>query len=273
MRGFTARVVVVTGAGSGIGRALALELAERGARISVSDNSVEDLSETVAQLARRGHGHHACTVDVTDRLAIRRYAAAVSGEYGTVNQVYNNAGSIAAGTGEHDDGGRYESVLAANLLGVINGTREFLPYLIASGEGHVVNISGLDDMTSRPEWTAFCASKYGVRGFTEALAYELAAAGHAVRTSMVHPEGFAVERSAVCSRVPENAFIRRFGGLHAERRTPSTQDAARTILDGVAAGRSRILVGCEARASDFLMRVFPSHAIQLSMWLRHRLRP
>jgi len=164
MSEFGGRVAVVTGAGSGIGRALAVALVQRGARIAVSDVDANGLAETARLI---GHGHRADPLDVTDRAAVLAYAEAVVAEFGHVNQVYNNAGVAFAGDVLGSAFEDIERVVDIDFWGVVNGTKAFLPHLIASGDGHVVNISSLFGLLAVPGQSAYNAAKFAVRGFTE----------------------------------------------------------------------------------------------------------
>ena len=168
------KVVVITGAGSGIGRALALNLARRGSLLVLSDVDDAGLAETVAQVeqagARQVRGDH---LDVADRAAFTSYAAGVAEHFGRVNVVVNNAGVALVGDIEDLEYPDMDWILAINFWGVVHGTKEFLPHLIASGDGHVVNISSLFGLVSMPGQSMYNATKYAVRGMTEALREEM----------------------------------------------------------------------------------------------------
>ena len=180
------KVCVVTGAGSGIGRALAGELARRGARLALCDVDEAALEQTAALV---GGEVHTQRLDVADRHAVVAYADAVAQRFAVVHQVYNNAGIAFSRSVLESDWADYERVLAVNLWGVIHGTKAFLPHLIASGDGHVVNVSSLNGILAQPGMSHYCTSKFGVRGFTEALRMELARDRHPVRATVVHPGG------------------------------------------------------------------------------------
>src|SRR3712207_4860809 len=156
MSGFAGRVAAVTGAGSGIGRALALALARRGARLALSDVDEAGLVET-ARLTQASEVHEA-RLDVTDRAAFDAYAAEVTARFGRVNQVYNKAGIVFARSVLESEPADYERVLAVNLWGVIHGTQAFLARLIASGEGHVVNVSSVNGFMAQSELSHYVAS-------------------------------------------------------------------------------------------------------------------
>lgn len=273
------KVAVVTGAGSGIGRELAAELARRGARLAVSDLDEAGLAGTTEQLKALGAEVHAAPLDVSDRPAVEAYATTVAAHFGVVHQVYNNAGVAGGGRSVLDnDWAAYERTLAVNLFGVIHGTKAFLPHLVASGDGHVVNVSSLNGIMGQPALSDYCAAKFGVRGFTEALRGELLAAGHPVRVSVVHPGGV---RTNIATAALERA--RREGAEVTARDEARTrvynekllkmpaQRAARIIVAGVEAGRPRILVGGDARAVDVLVRLAPRWYPKFAARLERRL--
>ncbi|WP_459979200.1 SDR family NAD(P)-dependent oxidoreductase, partial [Mycobacterium avium] len=189
MQGFAGKVAVVTGAGSGIGQALAVELARSGAKVAISDVDLEGLAHTEEQLKAIGAQYKADRLDVTEREAFLAYADAVKEHFGKVNQIYNNAGIAFTGDVEVSQFKDIERVMDVDFWGVVNGTKAFLPHLIASGDGHVVNVSSVFGLFSVPGQAAYNSAKFAVRGFTEALRQEMAAAGHPVAVTTVHPGG------------------------------------------------------------------------------------
>ncbi|MEB3371402.1 SDR family NAD(P)-dependent oxidoreductase [Saccharopolyspora mangrovi] len=257
------KVAVVTGAGSGIGREIAFELARRGARLAVSDVDELGLADTVDRLHALGAQVHSAGLDVSDRQAVEAYAASVAAHFGVVHQVYNNAGIAAGGAVADNDWETYERVLGVNLFGVIHGSKAFLPHLIASGDGHLVNVSSLNGIMGQPRSTAYCASKFGVRGFTESLRGEMLLAGHPVKVTVVHPGGV---RTNIASAGLADA--RRRGEVTPEDearvrtynekllKMPPLQ-AARIVVDGVEAGKERVLVGNDAKLVDLMVRLLP----------------
>ena len=260
------KVAVVTGAGSGIGRELALELARRGARLALSDVGEDGLAATADQVKALGAEVHTARVDVSDRAAVEAYAAEVAAHFGVVHQVYNNAGIAGAGSSVLDtDWAVYERVLSINLFGVIHGTKAFLPHLIASGDGHVVNVSSLNGFMGQPSLSAYCASKFGVRGFTESLRGEMVLEGLPVQVTVVHPGGVrtniatAALTEARAMGVEITAEQEARSRMYNEKllKLPADQ-AARTVVDGVEAGRPRVLVGRDAKAVDRLVRLLPA---------------
>ncbi|OBB10996.1 acetoin dehydrogenase, partial [Mycobacteriaceae bacterium 1482268.1] len=189
MKGFDGKVAVITGAGSGIGQALAIELGRSGARLAISDVNTEGLAATEERLNAIGAPVKADRLDVTEREAFELYADAVKEHYGTVNQIYNNAGITFMGSIEASQFKDIERVMDVDYWGVVNGTKVFLPHLIESGDGHIVNISSIFGLLAVPGQGAYNAAKFAVRGFTEALRQEMIVAGHPVKVTCVHPLG------------------------------------------------------------------------------------
>ncbi|MGH3644396.1 MAG: SDR family NAD(P)-dependent oxidoreductase, partial [Mycobacterium sp.] len=189
MEGFAGKVAVVTGAGSGIGQALALELGRSGAKLAISDVDAEGLAVTEERLKAIGVQVKADRLDVTEREAFELYADAVKAHFGKVNQIYNNAGIAYVGDVEVTPFKDIERVMDVDFWGVVNGTKAFLPHLIESGDGHVVNVSSLFGIFSVPGQAAYNSAKFAVRGFTEALRQEMQVSRHPVKVTTVHPGG------------------------------------------------------------------------------------
>lgn len=266
------KVAVITGAGSGIGRALAVELAGRGARLALSDVNEIGLAET-ARLV--GGDVHVTRLDVADRDAVIAYAEAVAERFGVVHQVYNNAGIGGGGRSILDcDWETFDRTLAVNLFGVINGTKAFLPHLIASGDGHVINVSSLNGFLAQPTLGPYCASKFGVRGFTEVLRTEMLAGGHPVKVTVVHPGGVKTDIASATVRdagsVTPDQLARARTYNNKLLKMPAER-AARIIADGVVAGSPRIRVGNDARMTDRMVRLFPRLYPKLVAAYEHRL--
>src|SRR3954463_2719424 len=198
MDGFAGKVAVVTGAGSGVGQALAVELARSGASMAISDVDTEGLAVTEERLKAIGAPVKADRLDVTGREAFELYADAVKEHFGKVNQIYNNAGIAFAGDIEVSQFKDIERVMDVDYWGVVNGTKVFLPHLIASGDGHIVNISSLFGLLAVPGQGAYNAAKFAVRGFTEALRQEMLINQRPVQVTCVHPGGIqtAIARNA-----------------------------------------------------------------------------
>ncbi|MBM4591776.1 SDR family NAD(P)-dependent oxidoreductase, partial [Rhodococcus hoagii] len=189
MSEFAGKVCVITGAGSGIGRALALNLAGQGAKLALSDMDSVGLAETVRQVESLGADVKSDHLDVTQREAVLSYADAVVARFGKVNQVYNNAGIAFHGEVERSEFKDIERIMDVDFWGVVNGTKAFLPHVIASGDGHIVNVSSLFGLLSIPGQSAYNAAKFAVRGFTESLRQEMLIAKHPVKVTCVHPGG------------------------------------------------------------------------------------
>jgi len=255
MKGFDGKVAVVTGAGSGIGQALAIELARSGAKLAISDIDTEGLAATEERLKAIGAPVKADRLDVTERQAFQVYADGVKDRYGIVNQVYNNAGIAYTGSVEISQFKDLERVMDVDYWGVVNGTKIFLPHLIASGDGHVVNVSSVFGLLAVPGQAAYNAAKFAVRGFTEALRQEMLVAGHPVKVTCVHPGGIktAIARNAVTAEGLDQEELAHF--FDKKLASTSAQKAARVILDGVSKNKARVLVGTDAKALDLLARV------------------
>lgn len=246
---YEGRTAVVTGAASGIGRALTVHLARRGANVAASDIDTDGLDATVARCEAEQGKVVPYRLDVADRAAMVAHADEVAATFGPVHLVVNNAGVAVAGTVEETTFEDFDWLLGINLMGVINGSKAFLPHLIASGDGHLVNLSSVFGLVAPAFNGAYSTAKFGVRGFTEALRQEMIIQGHPVQVHCVHPGGIKTN-IARHARVKPSAQDRRPGhdlGQDFERIARTTPErAAATILAGVDAGRARILVGADA---------------------------
>lgn len=278
MRTLDGKVVVITGAGSGIGRALAVNAAGQGAVLALSDWDEVGLVETAelvggASTGRAGREVRTDKLDVRDREAMGEYAASVAAGLGRVNVLVNNAGVALNGDFEEVSYADFDWVMNVDFWGVVQGTKEFLPHLIASGDGHVVNISSLFGLLGMPGQTAYNAAKFAVRGFSEALRQEMLIAGHPVQVTCVHPGGIktAIARNARATVSQDQAaaaefFDRRLAATTAER-------AAEVILAGVLADRPRVLVGTDAKLLDLWVRITGSGYQRPLARIAGRVRP
>ncbi|QWF23414.1 SDR family NAD(P)-dependent oxidoreductase [Nocardioides sp. LMS-CY] len=256
MRSFDGKVVVITGAGSGIGRALATNLAARGARLALSDVDDGGLATTVALAESAGAREvRADHLDVADRAAFAAYAESVVGHFGGVNVAINNAGVALAGDLIDLDYGDMDWIMGINFWGVAHGTKELLPHLIASGDGHLVNISSLFGLVSMPGQSMYNAAKYAVRGLSEAVREEMLVAGHPVGVTVVHPGGIktAIARNARYAATEDGAESAKRFDEKLARMTP--ERAAEVILSGVEKGKARVLVGIDAHAVHQLAKL------------------
>ena len=245
MRTFSGRTAVVTGAGSGIGRALAMELARRGAHVAASDVDAAGVEAAVADITARGGTAKAWTLDVTDADAVQRHADEVAEAFGGVHLVINNAGIALAARAVEQTAAQVSRVIDVDLVGVVNGTQAFLPHLLASGDGHLVNISSLFGLVAMPYNSAYNAAKFGVRGYTESVAIELAASRAPVGVTCVHPGGVKTGIAASAEVVDGNQGLAT--AFEKMLRMPPER-AAEIILRGVQRGRRRQLVGIDAWA-------------------------
>jgi NAD(P)-dependent dehydrogenase (short-subunit alcohol dehydrogenase family) len=257
MTNISGRVAVVTGAGSGIGRALAYELARRGAKLAISDVDEIGLAETARHLKVIGAQVHDTRLDVTDRAAVLAYADEVAAHFGGVNIVINNAGIAFTGDVEQMSFEQIERVMDVDFWGVVNGTKAFLPYLIESGDGHVVNISSLFGLMAVPGQSAYNAAKFAVRGFTEALRQEMLVNKHPVQVTCVHPGGIKTNIARNATSVDSMSADDLADVFDKIART-SPDAAAKNILRAVTGNKARTLIGLDARALDLMVRVLGS---------------
>ncbi len=249
------KVVAVTGAASGIGRALAVELSKRGAQLALADVNAAGLRET-ADLCNAGVQLTTHVVDVRDRSAVERYAAQAAEAHGGVDVVINNAGLTVRAGIEEISYEQFELVLGVNLWGVIYGARAFLPLLRKRPEGHIVNISSINGMVPFAKNGPYNISKYGVLAFSETLMQELR--GQSVRVTCVHPGGIRtnIVRNAQGSTPDEVAMFDRIAGTSAER-------AAKTILRGVERNKQRVYIGADAKLLALAKRLLPSTTVSV----------
>lgn len=261
MKDFRDKTVVITGAGSGMGRAYALEFAKLGARLALNDYDAQGLDGTLALLKdvpslRTVRG----VFDVSDRAAMERFADEVKATLGNAHVVINNAGIEGSGrpTWATPLAG-YERVMRINFYGVLHGSQVFLPQLLANGEGALVNVSSIFGLIGTPSNSDYCASKFAVRGFTEALMVELH--DSPVSVHLVHPGGIATN-IAMAGKV--DPIMEQVTGLSEEKQkrrankaisTTTAESAALQILAAVERNERRVLVGYDAKLLDKLVRL------------------
>lgn len=253
-------VTVVTGAASGIGRALAVRLAKENiAGIAISDVNEDGLAETASMAAEIGASVSSHLVDVGDLDQVKRLALAVVEKYGRVTHLINNAGVGLFGTFEHVSIEDIEWLMRINFWGVVYGCKVFLPTLLEQDEAHIVNISSVFGFIAPEEQTAYCASKFAVRGFTESLRHEYR--GTNLYVSSVHPGGVLTNiarNSKIGENTPEewkNQGARFFDKVA----KTSPDEAAETIVKGIKKRNPRILIGKDARAISSFARLFPKN--------------
>ena len=251
--------VALTGAASGIGRALALELAARGADLALADRDEAGLQSVAAEIGskRKVTTHR---VDVGEPTQIAGFAQAADAAHPSLNIVINNAGVALLGQFTEIDQSQMEWLMNINFWGVVHSTRAFLPHLSTRPAAHIVNLSSIFGIIGPPGQTAYTASKFAVRGFSESLRHELEAAKSPVRLSVVHPGGIATNiarNSRTGSGMTDNArrteAIDRFDKV--AKKTPAA--AAHRIIQGIERNEPRILIGSDARFMDLLQRFRP----------------
>lgn len=261
MKSFKNKVATVTGAGSGIGQALAIALAKHGCHLALSDISEAGLAKTVELLAPYSVKVSTQKVDVAKRDEVATWAKAVVDEHGQVNLIFNNAGVAIGSTAEGVSYEDLEWLIGINFWGVVYGTKEFLPYLKQSGDGHIINISSMFGLTAQPTQSAYNASKFAVRGFTESLRQELDMQNAGVSATCVHPGGI---RTNIAKAARMNNSVQSLGmdplksqdAFDKLLRTPA-DDAAQQILEAVRKDRRRLLIGADAKAVDVIQRILP----------------
>lgn len=252
------RAIALTGAGSGIGRALALLLATKGVRLALSDKDATGLNETKALL---GNAPATTTVlDVTDTPALTAWIDEAAREFGGLDGVINNAGLSVVAPFADCPVADFDRVMDVNFGGVVAGCRAALPHLRRSKAAWLVNISSVFGMMGYPTQSAYNASKYAVRGLTEALHLELALTDPHIRVIRVHPGGIKtnVARNAkFIAGMPGTASALDSGDEFEKNARTTPEQAAATIVTGMERGQHRILIGPDARMIDWITRIFP----------------
>jgi NAD(P)-dependent dehydrogenase (short-subunit alcohol dehydrogenase family) len=254
---FSGRVAAITGAGSGIGQALAVQLAERGCTVALSDKNTEGLASTREKIEAINGICSVQELDVADREAVEAWARTVVATHGGVHMLFNNAGVTLIDSVETMAYEDFEWLMNINFWGVVYGTKAFLPYLKQSDEAHIVNISSLFGLYSLPLQSAYNSAKFAVRGFTESLKMELA--GTSVDVSCVHPGGIKTEIANNARVREDNIGVakKHFTSIFDNAAKTTAQEAASAIIKGVEKNRRRILVGWDAKFSDIVVRLFP----------------
>jgi NAD(P)-dependent dehydrogenase (short-subunit alcohol dehydrogenase family) len=253
-------VAAVTGAASGIGRALADELARQGCELALSDVDAQGLEQARAALSAAGAKVSAAQVDVADAVAVSAWAEQVAAQHGRVNLIANNAGVALNATIRHMTLEELDWLMSINFRGVVHGTKAFLPHLERAGRGHVVNVSSVFGLIGIPGQSAYNAAKFAVRGFTECLAMELALERSPIGVSCVHPGGIKtaiVRNSRMGEHEPPDRSHREIVEAFDRIARTSAERAAKVIVAGVRRRRRRILIGFDARVLSALQRLAP----------------
>lgn len=275
MNKFNNSVAVVTGAGSGIGRQLALKLASYGASLAISDINADGLAETKAQATKHLKGDAkivASTLDVSNRAAVFAYAEQTKADFGSVNLVINNAGvALSSGTFSETSVDDFEWVMGINFSGVMYGTKAFLPILEEAKWGHIVNISSLFGLIGVPEQSAYNASKFAVRGMTESLRQELELAESHISCTSVHPGGIktSIAHNARVSKELDEDMAKIKENFETMAMT-TPESAAEQILNAVDKNKRRLVIGKDAKFLDWVQRHFPNHYQKCFNWFVQR---
>lgn len=279
-------VAAITGAGSGMGRELAIHLAKMGCHVALSDINPEQLSETKQLLAGYDVNVTMTVLDVSDNKAMEAWADSVMAEHGKVNFIFNNAGVALYSTVEGSSISELEWVMNINFWGVVYGTKAFLPLIKNSVKqseseagknnksrqfsehGHIINISSLFGLTAQPSQSAYNSSKFAVRGFTESLRQELDIQHCGVSATCIHPGGI---KTNIANSARGNESISDIGMSTGPKAIRSfnkflkfdASEAAWVILNAAATNQQRCLIGNDAKMIDAVQRLFPSHYSQV----------
>jgi len=250
--------IAVTGAASGIGRALALGLARRGATVALADRDAAGLAETGRLLGN--YPHSTSVFDVTDHEALKAWIDGAAHDFGGLDGIINNAGLSVVAPFADCPKADFNRVMAVNFDAVVEGCRLALPHLRARGSGWIVNISSVFGMMAYPTQSAYNASKFAVRGLTEALHVELAQTDPGIRVIRVHPGGIktSVARNAkVIAGMPGSVPEENQGDAFEKAARTTPEAAAETIIRSMEKGQHRVLIGPDARFIDRMVRLFP----------------
>ncbi|WP_080736320.1 SDR family NAD(P)-dependent oxidoreductase [Rhodococcoides fascians] len=253
----------VTGAGSGVGREVAIQLARQNWSLSLADNNYDRLLDTQSQCAVSTNAPHVTHLDVADRTQIEVWAASSRSALGGVDAVFNVAGILYSGDVIDTPPSDFNLVMNTNFYGVVNSSRAFLPDVLRSRRGRIVNVSSAFGVMSAPGYSAYNSSKFAVRGFTEALNQELRLKSRTARATCVIPGGLktSIARSARAAPGVDPTRTADLFDRHIARTDPV--DAARKIIEGAWKGKSRVTVGNDARLVDLATRVLGSQYQQL----------
>jgi NAD(P)-dependent dehydrogenase (short-subunit alcohol dehydrogenase family) len=277
MKEFKNKVAAITGAASGMGRTLAVELAQRGCHLALSDVNEADLAETARLAGVHGVKVTTARVDVSKREALFAWAEQVVADHGKVNLVFNNAGVALGAFLETVEPADFEWIMGINFWGVVWGTQAFLPHLKKTRDGHIINTSSLFGLLATPTQGAYNASKFAVRGFTEALRQELDMADCGVSATSVHPGGI---RTNIARAGRIDASLHLFSGKDSELARArfdkmldgtTAESAARQILRAVERDQRRVLIGLDAKLLDVFVRVLGAWYQPFSVRMAKRL--
>jgi len=253
-------VAAVTGAASGIGRALALELAARGVDLALADRDEAGLASVAAEIGGKQNitTHR---VDVGDPADITAFAQAAIAAHPSLNILINNAGVALMGAFGEIEQSQMEWLMNINFWGTVHATRAFLPHLASRSEAHIINVSSIYGIIAPPGQTAYSSAKFAVRAFSESLRHELQVAQSPVRLSVVHPGGIStniVRNMRMGAGVTDNERRVQAIELFDQFAKTTPKDAALRIIKGIEKNQPRILIGGDARFMDLLQRLRPA---------------
>jgi short-subunit dehydrogenase len=262
MKNFKNKVAAITGAGSGIGQQLAVLLAKEGCHLSLSDVNEQGLIETLELLKESDVRVTIQKVNVAQLDEIKQWVNQTIQDHGFVNMIFNNAGVALASTVEGASYEELEWIVNINFWGVVYGTKEFLPLIKQTGDGHIINISSLFGLTAQPTQSGYNATKFAVRGFTESLRQELDLENCGVSALCVHPGGI---RTNIANSARSNDSLKTLG-MDSEESIKSfnkllrcpPEEAARKILQAVQKNKRRLLIGNDAKVLDLIQRLLPT---------------
>ena len=274
MKEFKDKVAAITGAGSGMGRELAVQLAARGCHVAISDVNEKGLAETAELAKKHGVKVTATKVDVASKDAVYAWAEQVAKDHGKVNLIFNNAGVALGATVEGMQYKDFEWLFNINFWGVVYGTKAFLPHIKAAGEGHIINTSSVFGLVGIPSQSAYNAAKFAVRGFTESLRQELDMMACGVSATSVHPGGIKtnIARAARQDTSIEALGMKAEGSAEKFEKNfiTTAASAAKTIIRAVEKDKRRVLVGPDAYVIDWLARLLPALYQRLTVFFARK---
>lgn len=262
MKTLNGKNVVITGAGGGIGRALALSFADEGCGLAISDIDSESLAQTESLVRKRGTRVFSRVLDVSDKDSMSAYPDMVMEALGSADIVINNAGVVVVASVEEHTIDDYEWLMGINFWGVVYGSKFFIPYLRKSPEAAIVNISSVFGMISMPHLSSYNAAKFAVRGFSESLSHELH--GSNIRVMGVYPGGVRTDfvTKARFGSTPGKKSHKEFNSIFKKYSMSTPEKVAKVVIKGLKQNKKRVLVGPDAYSGDVAARLFPvSHGI------------
>src|SRR5690606_25984788 len=257
MTTISGKLAVITGAASGIGRATAIELARRGARVAVTDVNRDGLAETEALIKAAGGEVTTYLLDVADRDAFHAFAQEIEETQGGADIVINNAGVAQIARVEELTYEDFEWVMNIDFWGMVYGTKAFLPQLQKKGEGHIVNVSSIFGIIAVPSQAAYNSAKFAIRGFTEALRHDMK--GTRIKVSCIHPGGIKtnIVRNARFLQSTQATTREEAASGFDKMAMTTPEKAGQVIVNGIAKDKPRILIGIDAKLIDLLQRLLP----------------